>query len=257
MLEKKVMKEIDIVGENHFEKWTKNRTACRGIVIRDGKILVTYETKNDGQLMIPGGGLEENETEKECVVRELAEETGFIVDADECVLVINEYYEEWKFVSRYYVCKIKGKTQKKLTEREEEFGLEIRWLPVDEGVEAFSKYENYASTDEMRRGLYLREYTALNEILPLVNKVESILDSIVDEKGIVIRWPTKKSEKLAVLEYLQTKFEKGIKYSEKQVNEILNTWHSFGDFALLRREMYDHFLIERAPDNSSYWIEMD
>lgn len=30
----------------------------------------------------------------------------------------------------------------------------------------FSKHQDYVDTDEMRRGMYLREYTALTTILP-------------------------------------------------------------------------------------------
>ena len=57
------MKVIDIVGENYFGKWDKTRTACRGIIIHDTKVLLSYETRND-QWMLPGGGLEDNESEK-------------------------------------------------------------------------------------------------------------------------------------------------------------------------------------------------
>ena len=69
------MKVIDIVGENYFGKWDKTRTACRGIIIHDTKVLLSYETRND-QWMLPGGGLEDNESEKACCIREIAEETG-------------------------------------------------------------------------------------------------------------------------------------------------------------------------------------
>lgn len=31
------MKTISIYGDNRFETYTKVRTACRGIVVRDGK----------------------------------------------------------------------------------------------------------------------------------------------------------------------------------------------------------------------------
>ena len=41
------MKAIDIYGDNRFEKPTKTRVACRGIVISDGKILMSYEVKTD------------------------------------------------------------------------------------------------------------------------------------------------------------------------------------------------------------------
>ena len=66
------MKIIEIVGDNYFGKWDKTNTACRGIIIRDGRILLSYETLTD-QWMIPGGGLEDGESEKECCIREIAE----------------------------------------------------------------------------------------------------------------------------------------------------------------------------------------
>lgn len=53
-------------------------------------ILMSYETKND-QWMIPGGGLEKNESDYECCVREIAEETGVLVETSECLLEIDEY----------------------------------------------------------------------------------------------------------------------------------------------------------------------
>ena len=45
-----------------------------------------------------------------------------------------------------------------------------------------------------------------------MEKVE-ILKSIINSDGIIIRWPKKKEEKRAVLEYLITKFEHGKKYA--------------------------------------------
>ncbi len=86
------MKVIEITGENYFGKWDKTRVACRGIVINDAKILLSYETATD-HWMIPGGGLEAEEDEKACCVLETAEETGVIVEPSECLLEIHEYYE--------------------------------------------------------------------------------------------------------------------------------------------------------------------
>lgn len=82
------MKTIDIVGDNYFGKWDKTRTACRGIIIENSKILLSYETVTD-QWMIPGGGLEENESDRECCIREVAEETGMLVDVSESMLEIS------------------------------------------------------------------------------------------------------------------------------------------------------------------------
>lgn len=158
------MKIIDIVGDNYLGKWNKTRTACRGIVIENSEILLSYESVT-GQWMIPGGGLEENESEADCCIREVAEETGILVNASECLLEIDEYYENWKLINKYFICKVKGTANTKLTERERNVGMEARWLSVDNAKNIFSKHASYTETDEMRRGLYLREYTALCELV--------------------------------------------------------------------------------------------
>ena len=155
---------IRIVGDNYFGKWDKTRTACRGIVIRDNRLLLSYETVT-GQWMLPGGGLEDGEDERECCIREVAEETGFRVRVSDCVLEIDEYYEDFKWVNRYFFGEVTGETGICLTQREKEVGMEPRWLPLNEIFHIFSEHASYADTDEMRRGMYLREYTALTKLL--------------------------------------------------------------------------------------------
>ena len=161
------MKTIEIHGLNSYEYWENERTACRGIVVQNGKILLSYETVTD-QWMIPGGGLEEGEDERECCARELLEETGIKIRPSACVLEIDEFYEDWKFVSKYFLGTVEGEGEIHLTDREIEVGMEPRWLSVQEIMEIFSHHADYADTDEMRRGMYLREYTALSELLPLL-----------------------------------------------------------------------------------------
>lgn len=91
----------------------------------------------------------------------MAEETGYAVKPLSRYLVINEYYEEWLFVSHYFICEVAGETKRNLTEREIMTGLEPRWVPFEEAVEIFSKHQDYADRDEMKRGAYQREYSAL------------------------------------------------------------------------------------------------
>ena len=154
------MKKKDIIGENYCGHWEHTRTACRGIIIQDGQILLSYETKTD-QWMLPGGGLEDDEDEQSCCIREVAEETGILIQPSECQMEIDEYYESWKWVNRYFFCTVIGQTETKLTDREKEVGMELRWLPLKEIIDIFSEHASYVDTDEMRRGMYLREYTAL------------------------------------------------------------------------------------------------
>ena len=159
------MKTLEIIGENYFGAWKRARTACRGIVIREGQILLSYETAT-GQWMIPGGGMEADEGERACCVREVAEETGFLIRPSSCVLEMDEYSEDWKSISRYFFGTVAGPAEIRLTEREKEVGMEPRWLPVREALAIFAGHASWADTDEMRRGIYLREYMALRELLP-------------------------------------------------------------------------------------------
>ena len=160
------MRIKEIIGETYWGRWEKTRTACRGIIIQDGRILLSYESKTD-QWMLPGGGLEDGEDEQACCIREVAEEAGILIQPSECQLEIDEYYEGWKWVNRYFFGTVTGETEIRLTDREKEVGMEPRWLPVTEIIEIFSGHAAYADTDEMRRGMYLREYTALQEYLRL------------------------------------------------------------------------------------------
>ena len=158
------MKTIVTIGDNYFGAWEHTRTACRAVVLRDGLLLASLEREN-GQWMLPGGGLESGETEAECCVREVAEETGFVIRPSACVLEIDEYYEDWKYVSRYFFGEVTGTCETHLTARETEVGMEARWVPADELIGIFSGHASWADTDEMRRGMYLREYQALCELL--------------------------------------------------------------------------------------------
>ena len=158
------MKTLEIVGTNYCGKWTEQRTACRAVVVLDGRILLSYETVT-GQWMIPGGGLEPGEDEQACCARETAEETGCTITSSSCVLEIDEYYEDCRYIDRYFFGAVTGECEWNLTERERAVGMEPRWLPVREALDIFSRHADYAVTDEMRRGMYLREYTALSELL--------------------------------------------------------------------------------------------
>ena len=91
----------------------------------------------------------------------MAEETGFKVEVINKYFLINEYYEDWLFISRYYICKCVGTTARKLSPREIKVGMEPRWVPLQDAIEIFSKHQDYAASDEEKRGIYLREYNAL------------------------------------------------------------------------------------------------
>ena len=160
------MKTVEILGANRFETFSKTRVGSRAVIVRDGKILLSHETVT-GWWLVPGGGLEEGETPESCCIREVEEETGFIVKPLRQFLTLNEYYEEYRYISRYFICEITGTGQMRLTEAEKRRGLEPRWLPLEDAAAMFARHQEYAQVNEEQRGSYLREHTALQEYLAL------------------------------------------------------------------------------------------
>jgi len=69
------------------------------------------------------------------------------------------------------------------------------------------------------------------------------------------RLPGKRQKKLQqlMLEFLAEKFEGSLKYTESEINDILNQYHSFADPATLRRFMIGHQLLCRTNDGRQYW----
>ena len=87
--------------------------------------------------------------------------------------------------------------------------------------------------------------------MDLILELKNYLDS--DQR--LKLYPSKRRYKILALFYLATKFEENIKYTEKQINEILNKYHSFNDSCLLRRELYNKKFINRLDNCSKYWVE--
>ena len=78
------------------------------------------------------------------------------------------------------------------------------------------------------------------------------LKGFLDKDLKLKSWPSRKhkEKQLLALEFLAAQFEMGREYSEKEVNEILNRHHTFGDPAMLRRELYITGLLDRTADGA-------
>ena len=81
------------------------------------------------------------------------------------------------------------------------------------------------------------------------------LKNFLDQEGRLTAFPAKRRMKLLALFYLAGKFDAEKTYTEKEVNELLNRWHTFGDPATLRRELFTHRFIDRERSGKSYWLE--
>ncbi len=78
------------------------------------------------------------------------------------------------------------------------------------------------------------------------------LRGFLDEVGRLTQYPARRKKKNLAVAYLAQKFEMGKVYSEKEVNELLLRWHTFGDPATLRRELFDLYFLDRTPDGREY-----
>lgn len=101
------MKSVDIFGKNQLPEVKRCRIACRGFVVENGKILICHEIV-DKQFFSPGGGIEKDETLEECCVREICEETGIVTKVNSHLITVNEYYEDWQFITHYFICEAVG-----------------------------------------------------------------------------------------------------------------------------------------------------
>ena len=84
--------------------------------------------------------------------------------------------------------------------------------------------------------------------------LDALKNHLVNEGRLRV-YPSKRKYKILSLFFLASKFEKGKVYTEKEVNQILLNWHSFNDWAILRRDLYDNYFLGRKSDCSSYWLE--
>ena len=85
------------------------RVSVRGLVLKDNKLAVIFRRKiNDGKIeeyyAIPGGGVEENETLEEALIRELKEELNIEVNVKDLVFKIEqedriEYFYNCEYLS--------------------------------------------------------------------------------------------------------------------------------------------------------------
>ncbi len=76
-----------------------------------------------------------------------------------------------------------------------------------------------------------------------------------DTAGRLVRLPNKFSVQQMAMWWMWTQFAVRRKYTEKEVNQVLNAHHTFGDQATLRRELVNMKLLGRKSDCSEYWKE--
>ena len=154
------MRKIELIEKSHHEAVEWCRVCCRGIIVKDGKILISREMKT-GFRVIPGGGIDPDERPEACCIREVEEETGYIVTVLEPCVAIYEYWDEAVIIQQYFICRLDGVGKQNRTESEERNDLQPEWMDLDEALAFFGSYDQ--QTDRVLRFTYEREFRALRE----------------------------------------------------------------------------------------------
>lgn len=86
-------------------------------------------------------------------------------------------------------------------------------------------------------------------------ELQQLLKNFLNNDGQLTAFPSKRKMKFYALMYLAPNFKAETKYTEKEVNEIINRHITFNDAATLRREMYDYRFLGRDVTGQTYWLE--
>lgn len=78
-----------------------------------------------------------------------------------------------------------------------------------------------------------------------------VLSNFTDEEGRITAFPAQEKKFLVLLRYTLKAFEPDVRYTEKQVNEILSRFNE--DTALLRRSLVEYKMMAREGGGGSYW----
>jgi hypothetical protein len=96
-----------------------------------------------------------------------------------------------------------------------------------------------------------------DEIARLSQNVEEdafarkVMKAFVDRDGRITAFPAQEKKFVILLQYVVNAFERDVKYTEKQVNEILARYNA--DTSSLRRGLIEYRLMQRESNGSAYW----
>ena len=168
------MKIIEIFDDNYTVNkiYEHNRYAARAVILDGEKIFVEY-AKSKPIIMLPGGGIEGEESKEDCIVRECQEECGIVVNPIKQLFVIKEYYKDIIFHSSYLLCETVGNCQSNPTATEKELSLRCFYQDITIVCSDLKNIlDNIQDKESELYGMNYREYLAAKEILNIVQNAK-------------------------------------------------------------------------------------
>ncbi|KEQ12058.1 DNA mismatch repair protein MutT [Endozoicomonas montiporae] len=120
-----------------------HRKAARGIILQDNNILLMY-TRRYHDYSLPGGGIDDGESLKQGLIRELEEETGARNIRNIEPMGVYEEYRPWykpehdimHMLSYCYFCTIDAELDApRFEDYEMANGMEVVWINIHEAIE--------------------------------------------------------------------------------------------------------------------------
>ena len=141
------------------------RISARGVVIRDDGKIALFNKINKNEYKLPGGGIENKETPRECFLREILEETGCKVKIEKELGVTEEYKykNNFKQISYVYVSKIIEDTKKlNLTQKETDEGSTVLWVTPNEALNLITSCDSKLKPSKYD-DIYITRYVILRD----------------------------------------------------------------------------------------------
>jgi hypothetical protein len=139
----------------------------------------------------------------------------------------------------------------------EQFGM--KEYAVLENLAALCSLNLVTVRDQKRYSFDVKALYALNREVLARKELPTPIDHLEEEERKLLRpffegdrlieFPVNVKKFNLLLKWLCTQFEVGVRYNEKQVNEIITRYHE--DYATLRRAMIDENLMQR--EKGVYW----
>ncbi|MDT8717934.1 NUDIX domain-containing protein [Clostridium sp. 19966] len=138
-----IFKEVlDYAESDKVHSKIHTRKAVRAVILKGDKLLMVHS--NRGDYKFPGGGVNPGENDYEALIREVEEETGYLVkNIEKKIGMVLERKEDefdkealFEMESHYYACEVEEEMhQQNLDEYEKELDFYPAWISLKDALE--------------------------------------------------------------------------------------------------------------------------